>query len=180
MKRTLTFVAFFALGAFALSEVLLAIPVAWWLYLLLVALFAFGLLRRQPVSAQAWRLSAFFAVVAAIATLHFVPWTSRKPFLRDLYSIRPGMTEADVRRIMGHYTEGTGWPAVYGGTPAGTGTLTDIGTGATHATGTTPAGEMTIQSSLVFRHDIVGGFNSDWGIVALKDGKVTGVSFSPD
>jgi hypothetical protein len=90
------------------------------------------------------------------------------------------MTEADVRRIMDRYIEGTGWPAVYGGTPAGTGTLTDMGTGTTHATGTTPTGEMTIQHSLVFRHSTAGAFDSDWGIVELKDGKVTGVSFSAD
>ena len=180
MKLTLTIVASVALTLFALAEVLLAMPVAWWLYLSLVPLFSVGLLRRQPFVAQRSRLAVLVAIIAAIGALYFVPWSTRKPFLRDLYSIQPGMTEADVRRIMGRYIEGTGWPAAYGATPAGTGTLTDIGTGATHATGTTPMGEMTIESSLVYRHATNGDFNSDWGIVALKDGKVTGVSFSPD
>ncbi len=180
MKPTLLVIASTALALFALAEVLLAMPVVWWLYLSLVPLFAVGLLRRKSGAAQRSRLAVFVAVLAAIAALYFVPWSTRKPLLHDLYSIRPGMTEADVRRIMGRYMEGTGWPAAYGGTPARTGTLTDIGTGATHATGTTPNGEMTIESSLVYRHSTDGAFNSDWGIVALKDGKVTGVSFSPD
>jgi hypothetical protein len=180
LQTTVTVIASLALALFALVEVPLAMPVVWWLYLSLVPLFAFGLLRFQPASSRTRRLAAFAGVVAFIAALYFVPWSSRKPFLHDLYSIRPGMTEAEVRRIMGRYIEGTGWPAVYGGTPAGTGTLTDLGTGGTHATGTTPAGELTIQSSLVFRHSTDGAFNSDWGIVALKDGKVTGVSFSAD
>ena len=180
MKPTLVVIASIALALFALAEVLLAMPLVWWLYLSLVPLFAIGLLRRQPVAVQRSRLAVFIAVLAALAALYFVPWSTRKPFLHDLYSIRPGMTEADVRRIMGRYMEGTGWPAAYGGTPAGTGTLTDLGTGATHATGSTPSGQMTIKSSLVFRHSTDGAFNSDWGIVALKDGKVTGISFSPD
>jgi hypothetical protein len=180
LNEIVTVIAALALALFALAEVLLAMPVAWWLYLLLVPLFAFGILIRQPPFAQPKRLAAFVAVAAFIAVLYFVPWTSRKPFLQDLYSIRPGMTEAEVRRIMGRYIEGTGWPAVYGGTPAGTGTVTDLGTGATHATGTTPTGELTIQSSLVFRHSTDGAFNSDWGIVTFKDGRVADVSFSPD
>lgn len=180
MKTTLTIAAPLALALFAFAEVLLAMPVAWWLYLPLVPLFGLGILRRQSLAAQWSRLTAFLAIIATIAALYFVPWSMRKPFLRDLYSIQPGMTEADVHRIMGRYMEGTGWPAIYGGTHPDTGTLTDVGTGATHATGSTPTGEMTIKSSLVFRHSTDGAFNSDWGIVILKDGKVTGVSFSPD
>ena len=180
IQAAITVMASLALGLFAFAEALLAMPVAWWLYLLLVPLFAFGILRRQSASVQTRRLAAFAALVAFIAALYFVPWSTRKPFLHDLYSIQPGMTEAEVRRIMGRYMEGTGWPSPYGGAPEGTGTLTDLGTGATHATGTSPSGQMTIESSLVFRHSNDGSFNSDWGIVTLKDGRVVGVSFSPD
>ena len=180
LKATIIGVASVALALFVFAEVLLAMPVAWWFYLLLIPLFAFGILCRQSVSVQVGRLAAFAAVVAVIAALYFVPWSSRKPFLHDLYSIHPGMTEADVRRIMSRYIEGTGWPAPYGVIPAGTGTLTDLGTGATHPTGTTSTGEITIKSSLVFRHSTAATFDSDWGIVTLKSGRVTGVSFSPD
>jgi hypothetical protein len=180
MKNAVTVAATVALTLFALCEVILAFPVSGWLYLLLVPLFGFGLVRRHAPRTQFGRLGVFGAIVAAIAVLYFVRWTSRKPFLRDLYSVRPGMSEADARQIMARYVEGTGWPAVYDGAPSGTGTLTDLGTGATHVTGTTPTGEMTILSSLVFRHSTDGAFNSDWGIITLKDGRVTNVSFSPD
>lgn len=180
LQTATTVIASVALALFALAEVLLAMPVAWWLYLSLIPLFAAGLLRRQPGAAQFLRLVALIVIVAGMAALYFVPWSSRKPFLRDLNSIRPGMSEAEVRRIMGRYLEGTGWPAPYGGTPDGRGTLNILGSGATHATGTSPNGQMTIADSLVFRHSNDGAFNSDWGIVTLKDGKVTAVSFSPD
>ena len=180
MQTALLVTAAIALVLLALVELGLAFPVAWWLYLSVLGLFAVGLFRRQPLAKQRTRLTAFITLTAVIAALYFVPWTSRKPFLRNLYSIRPGMTESEVRRIMGHYIEGTGWPATYGGTPPGSGTLNDLGTGTTHATGSTPDGQMTIEGTLVFRHSTSGAFDSDWGIVAFSNGRVTGVSFSPD
>jgi hypothetical protein len=180
LQILITVSAGLALALFSLAEVLLDIPVVWWFYLLLILLFALGLLRRQRSSTQFGRLIALSVIVASIAALYVVPWSSRKPFLRDLYSIRRGMTEADVRRIMGRYMEGTGWPATHNGTPAGSGTLTDSGTGAKYPIGSSPSGEMTIESSLVFRHSTDAAFNSDWGIVRFKDGRVTAVSFSPD
>lgn len=38
-----------------------------------------------------------------IIGLRFVDWNSRKPFLRDLLSIRQGMTYAEVDAVMGKY-----------------------------------------------------------------------------
>jgi hypothetical protein len=154
-------------------------PVAWWLFLLVIVLFALGLLRRKPLKEQIVRVAVLLLLVSIATALYFVPWPGRKVFLRDLYKIKAGMSEAEVRQIMGKHIEGTGWPAVYGGAPAGTGTLTDLSTGATHATGATSTGEMTIQGSLVFRPSNRAG-DSDWGIVAFQDGRVTNVSFSPD
>jgi hypothetical protein len=156
-------------------------PVAWWLYSLVIVLFALGLLRRKPLKEQLVRVVVLLLLSCVVAALYFLPTspTSLKVFLRDLYSIKAGMSEADVRRVMGNYTEGTGWPVVYGSNPAGTGNLTDISTGATHATGATSSGEMTIQGSLIFRPSNHAG-DSNWGIVAFRDGRVTNVSFSHD
>lgn len=154
-------------------------PVAWWLFFLVIVLFAFGLLRRKPLKEQFARVAVFLLLASLAAALYFIPWPGRKVFLRDLYKIKVGMNEAEVRQIMANYIEGTGWPAVYGGPPAGTGALTDLSTGATHVTGATSNGEMTIQGSLVFRPSNHPG-DSDWGIVAFRDGRVTDVSFSPD
>src|SRR5687767_2408535 len=132
MRAFSTFVAASTLVLFALAEVLLALPIGWWLYLSLVGLFAIALLRLKPISAQIRQVLVFAVVTTLIAALYIVPWSSRKPFLKALYSIQPGLTEAEARQIMKGYMEGTGWPAVYGGSPAGTGTLNDLGTGAKH------------------------------------------------
>jgi hypothetical protein len=110
-----------------------------------------------------------------------VDWTTRKPFLRDLARVRVGMTEAEVRHIMGRYTQGTGWPAnPFDTSTNATGTLTDVGSGSQYSTTTSPSGEMATQGLLVFRHSTDGAFNSDWGIVCLSNGRVVGVEFSPD
>jgi len=178
MKITLTIASSFLLVLFAVAEVLLAIPVAWWLYLSAVLLFTTGFLARRPIQLQTRRIGVVVGVALGVAVLYFVPWSSRKPFLHDLYSIRRGMTEADVRRIMGKYMEGTGWPAVYGSETPGEGTLAT--SDATYATTVSPKGELAIRNSLVFRHSNSGQFNADFGIVEFKNGKVTQVSFSPD
>jgi len=169
-----------ALAIFALCELGLAFPVAWWLYLLAVITFTLALIRRTPLRSQVPRLFKLGIIYAVTATLYCADWTSRKPFLRDLYSIRPGMTESEVRRIMANYTEGTGWPAIYGAPSNAPGILHNSGTGANFATGTSSAGQLTLNESLVFRHDTNGDFNSDWGIVTFKNGRVVCVSFSPD
>ncbi len=169
----------FALAAFAFYENVWGTPVEWWLYVPLIVLFAVGLLRRQSLLEQRSRILALIALMAAMAVIHTAPLNGLKPFLRNLYSIQPGMTEVDVRRIMGQYPEGTGWPVIYGGNPPGTGTLNDLGTGDAYAAGSTPDGELTLNDSIVFRPSAEPG-DSNWGIVTFKDGKVTGVSFSHD
>jgi hypothetical protein len=120
-------------------------------------------------------------VIAVIAPLYFVDWTTRKPFLRDLARVHVGMTEAEVRRIMGRYMEGTGWPALPGSDPSNaSGTLNIAGSASQYATETSPSGHMVIRDSLVFRHSNSGAFNSDWGIISLSSGRVARVEFSPD
>lgn len=82
-----------------------------------------------------------------------------KPFVKDLYSIQPGTSVAEVERIMGKYVRGTGWPAnILAGQP--------------------PEQELTIPGSLVFRP--WAGGNSHWGIVRIRDGRVVEVEFHPD
>ena len=181
MRIALVTIAGFALTLFGLCEVGMAYPVALWLYLAVAVAFAAGLIRRLPVRSQLHRIGALMAVVAVIAALYFVEWTTRKPFLRDLDQIRVGMTEAEVRRIMGRYMEGTGWPtSPFDTSTNGTSTLTDVGSGSRYSTITSPSGEMIVRVSLVFRHSTNGAFSSDWGIVSLSSGRVVRVEFSPD
>lgn len=168
------------LALFALAEILLAWPVEWWLYASLVPCFVLGLLRSVPLGQQRGRLLSIGLLVALTAALHGVPWTTRKPFLRDLDRIEVGLDEAQVRQIMDGYIEGTGWPARVPGATQDVQQVIDPMGGGTHATARTAAGEMGVADSIVFRHSTDAHLNSDWGIVRFQDGRVVGVSFSPD
>lgn len=181
MRIAVITIAAIALALFALCEIGVAYPLPWWLCLCVAIAFAGGLIRPVPLRSQLLRVGVLVAFIAAIAALYFVDWTTRKPFLRDLARVRVGMTEAEVRHIMGRYMEGTGWPASpFDTSPNATNTLADVGSGSQYSTTTSPSGEMVIQGSLVFRHSTAGAFNSDWGIVSLSNGRVVRVEFSPD
>jgi hypothetical protein len=120
-----------------------------------------------PVVIRPSRLTAFVAVilVVSLTVLDHVPWTSRKPFLGRLNKLQAGMTEMQVRAMMAGFKEGTGWPTAPGSrSPAGTNTN----------------GQLALANSLVFRHSDDGRFNSDWGVVEFKDGRVIRVQFMPD
>jgi signal transduction histidine kinase len=180
MRVALIAIASLALTLFALCELGLAYPVAWWLYLSVIFAFAVALIRRVPVHSQRVRLGVLAAIVALIAALYFVDWTTRKPFLRDLARVHVGMTEAEVRHIMGRYMEGTGWPALPGSSPSNApGTLNIVGSDSQYSTVTSPSGEMVVRDSLVFRHSNSGAFG-DWGIISISSGRVVSVEFSPD
>ena len=172
--------AVFSLALLGAVEVLLRIPVPGGWYLGVVPLLVLGLLRRQAFAAQRDRVWWLVVCLGLLAVLHFVPWSTRKPFLRDLGRIQPGMTEAEARQIMGRYLEGTGWPGEVDGAAVPAGRLHDLGSGATLATKVSPDGQLGFRNAVVYRHSTQAAFNSDWGIVTFKDGKVSGVSFSPD
>lgn len=180
MRIALIVIASFVLALFALCEIGLAWPVAWWLYLPVVVAFTIGIVRPVPVRRQLARLGALAAIHAIVATLYFVEWTTRKPFLRDLARVEAGMTEAEVRHIMGRYLEGTGWPAVFGDSSNAPSTLNLLGSGSQFSTAASSSGQLVIRDSLVFRHSNDGAFNSDWGIVSFSNSKVVRVEFSPD
>jgi len=181
MRMALIVISGFALVLFALCEVVLAAPVAWWLYLSLAVMFVVAFVHKAPIRHQPVRISALVSLLGIVALLYLVDWNTRKPFLRDLARIHVGMTEGEVRQIMGHYIEGTGWPASpFDNATNPTGTLTDLSSGAKYSAAVSPSGELVIRDSLTFRHSNDGAFNSDWGIVSLSRGKVVKVEFSPD
>lgn len=131
-----------------------------WLCALVVAAGLAAILRlrapwKQPVRVLTSVVLLFLGFVAGADT-------SRTRFLRDLYSIRPGMTPDQVRRIMAGYNEGTGWPPNL---------LVDR---------VEPSGEFTVPGAIVFRHSDEPQYNSDWGVVSFKNGRVTQVRFDPD
>jgi hypothetical protein len=146
----------------ATCELVLGWPVPFWVYLPIAIVISGPLWPTRPILAQPKRLLALFVVNAAILALFLIPWTTRKPFLRDLYSIKPGMTLAEVHRIMAGYK-------VMAGYKEGTGIVMP---GSTQ--------QFSPAHSIVFRHSDTAEFNSDWGIVRFLDGKVVDIDFSPD
>ena len=100
------------------------------------------------------RMVGWAMAIAALLVLQIVPWTTRKPFLRQLHQVEVGMTRGEVLAIMAGYRQGTGW----------------------HLQGQ----ELQLDAALVFRHSDDGRFNSDWGVVQFDEGRVSTVEFLPD
>jgi hypothetical protein len=94
-------------------------------------------------------LALFVALNVAIWT---VDWNSRKPFVRDLYQIRPGMTMAQVDSIMSRYMR----------SPATPGTTAD-------------------NLVVGYRHTTAAWGNSDVGLISYDaNGYVSTITFLPD
>jgi len=117
----------------------------------------------------------YLGLIVCLAILYLVPWNTRKPFLRDLEKVQVGMTVDQAEEIMSRYMKGTGWIL-----PTSSGKLTDVRSGVTLQTSNAPSGELMIQNSITYRHSNLGAFNSDWGVVKFKDGRVEGKIFMPD
>lgn len=151
MRIALLLISALAFTVFALCELVFAYPVARFLYVPLAVVAAAAFVRPVAVRRQVGPLVALVVLLAGLATLHLVDWTTRKPFLRDLARVRAGMTEAEVRQIMGRYIDGTGQPAQRG-----------------------------LRDSLVYRHSGDGAFDSDLGIISFSSNRVESVEFSAD
>ncbi|HYG33568.1 MAG TPA: hypothetical protein VEC99_02210 [Clostridia bacterium] len=181
LRATGLAIAAFALVLFALCELGLLYPVAWWLYLPVAMVFVVTLVRIAPLRSQRLRIGVLIAILGAIAALYFVNWTSRKPFLRDLARVRVGMTEAEVRQIMGRYMVGTGWPLPpFDASTSATGTTVRMNGSSQYSGEASSTGELALRDALVFRHSNDGAFNSDWGIISVSNGRVAKVEFSAD
>lgn len=153
-------IAVLATVLFGLCEVVLAYPVAGWLYLPVGFLFVLALARRMPAHVRTVRIAMLVSPLVVLGTLYGVEWTSRKPFLRDFRRVQTGMTASEVRVVMKRHIKGTGWP------------LPDFDRKSPE--------ELKIPDSLVFRHSNFPRFNSDWGIVRFSKGRVVDVDFSAD
>lgn len=122
------------------------------------AVIGFFLLYTKSVS---YKLFVLLTLLALILPVRFINWDSRKPFLKDLYQIEVGMTEAQVEQIMGNYIKGSGWPA------------------SPNPEASQP-GELTLPQATIYRHTTMGWGDSDWGMVTYQDGQVVAIDFSPD
>jgi hypothetical protein len=120
------------------------------------------LLYGRPMREKALILALFLVIVFSV---RFIDWNSRKPFLRNFYYIKEGMTESQVDQIMSGYMKG------YSGGPPPS--LREY------------EPEFDEQGKIVtgwvtYRHTDEGWGDSDWGTVTFEDGYVVQKWFSPD
>lgn len=153
--------AVLGMAAAVLVELLFGMPLPWWFYAVVLSALAAAVLQLRPLRQQRRALALLGAAGLGAVVLFATPWTSRKPFLRDLGHIEPGMREEQVREIMAKYIEGTGWR------------VPEAGRSGRHV-------ELHLTDSLVFRHSTAAEFNSDWGVVRFAGGRVVAVEFMAD
>ena len=126
-----------------------------------------------------YKLLVVLAFLSAMVAIYFIPWSTRKPFLRHLYSIKPGMTVSEVESIMSGYMKGSGlpWPPIWDDEPK---SFSSTSSTTTQGVIKGEDGEIEIPGSIIYRHSDEGSFNADWGQVNFKDGRVESVEFLPD
>jgi hypothetical protein len=130
-----------------------AIYTAFWV--LVGALLLYG----RPMREILLILGLFVMVAFSV---RFMDWNSRKPFLKDFYRIREGMTVTQVEQIMSDYMQGDGRPLVPG--------RKDV---------FNERGEV-VTGTITYRHTNEGWGNSDWGVVTFENGRVVKTKFLPD
>jgi hypothetical protein len=156
----------FALSIYLVLDVGFAVSVYWQVaaiyaafWVLIGALLLVGSPSRE-------KLLILGLLVVALFSIRFVDWNSRKPFLKDLYRVKQGMTVGQVEQIMGSFMGGTCSPAPPLGSPAG-------------ESAAEPE-EPALPDRAVYRHTDEGWGDSDWGEIRFENGQVVEIRFLPD
>lgn len=167
-------------------------PVGWGLGLAPVALLPLWSVmpERRPKRIE---LSVSWGALLLCVTVILVPWTDRKRFVNDVFSVRPGMSIDDVEAVMAGYMKGAGgqWHLPEGPDPVVRGpedpedaaeTETARALFDSYREPQYPAGQARrhFTGSVVYRWSNHSGANADWGLVQFADGKVVKVQFLPD
>ncbi len=145
------------------------------------------------LAGRRWVRRVHAAAWVAVVVMVFVPWHPRKRFVRDLDSLRVGMTVDEVETVMGRYVKGRGpqWQL-----PAGPGPRV-LGPGEVRPADEQAALDAAVRAAYdaYEEPEYPGGDerahatgtmtyrwcdNSDWGQVEFRDGRVVHVEFLPD
>ena len=150
-----------AISIYALMDFLATISLnisANLIFFSVLALFG-GILLRERAR---WQQAIYILlVVLVIVSFQFVDWNSRKPFLRDLNSIKIGMSYQEVEEIMDDYIFSSGIR-------------------------TSPLPNYAVPSEIdetdvvSYRHTEEGWGDADIGIVTFSNGQVIEIRFLPD
>jgi hypothetical protein len=156
----------FALSIFLILDVGFAVSV----YLQFVAIYAaFCVLIGALLlvgSPRREKLLILGLLVTMLFSIRLVNWNSRKPFLKDFYRVREGMTVGQVEQIMEGYMGGSFQPER---------TLA-FRTGESAA----ETEDLAPPDRAVYRHTNEGWGNSDWGEIIFEKGRVVEIRFLPD
>lgn len=138
-------------------------------YIVFAGVFSTPLLTLFVLRHTKTALILYMVSLCASIVLWRVPLSSRPQFLRNLGRLKPGMTVAKVEEVMQGYMKGVGqkWERF-------------TGKGDTLQETTNEDGELEYEGKIVFRHSDAAAFDSDWGIVTFKNGRVVDVKFAPD
>lgn len=149
----------FALGLYLILDLAVSVSVYPGFTASYVAFWALVLLLLPRGSPVRYKLLIPALLTVAVFSIRLIDWSSRKPFLKDLYRINKGMTAARVEQIMGDYMTGGGVPL---GSPR---------------TRLDERGEL-VTGTISYRHTNEWWGNSDWGVVAFEDSRVVATWFS--
>lgn len=150
------------------------------------ALVLAGLCRRRSMIVACG--AAWMVAIALVLT----PWSPRKRFIRDLYSVTPGMTVDEVDAIMGGYIKGSGWAVPAGPPPVVQGrdeppdedaARRAAEAQAAYAPPAYPEGDDRARATgtMTYRwNDHDARYDADWGQVTFEGGRVVVVEFLPD
>jgi hypothetical protein len=156
----------FALSIFLVLDVGFAVSV----YLQFTAIYAafWVLVGALLLIGSPWRekLLILGLLVTVLFSVRCVDWNSRKPFLKDFYRVREGMTVEQVEQIMRDYMGGTCQPEHPLGLPAGESAV--------------EADVLAVPDRAVYRHTDEGWGNSDLGEITFEQGRVARTEFLPD
>jgi hypothetical protein len=135
------------LGSASLYPVFVVVYTTFWI------LIGAMVLCDRPMGDKVLILAIF---VTLTFSLRFFDWNSRKPFLRDFYRIKEGMTHQQVEQIMGGYARSVGTNAKVDG------------------------GGYLVTGSVSYTHTDEGWGNSDIGLLTFQGGRVAEIAFLPD
>jgi hypothetical protein len=169
---------FFFLVCAIFLEILISFPLPSIVYIsFFVTLLALTLLTfiwNKNKSQRLFTLISTLFYIIILTTLHLIPWSSRKPFLNDLYSINKGMTIQEVNQIMDSYIQNTESNTTTSFANTESSLINLSSSKSAHQN------ELTIENSLVYRHSNSAKFNADLGVVYFKNNQVISVEFLPD
>jgi hypothetical protein len=162
----LAFAIWFALSIFLILDVSFSVSV-YWPFLAIYAAFCLLIGALLLVgSPSRVKLLILGLLVVVLFSIRLFDWNSRKPFLKDFYRVKEGMTVDQVEQIMGSYMGGPCEP-----------TLPSEASGGQQAIETAVLAE---PDRAVYRHTDEGWGNSDWGEVTFEEGRVVEIQFLPD